>query len=201
MRECVIIGRPNSGKTMFALNFSGYLGIKSVDVTFRTYDGLMTCRHFSLDEAKRELCGMSLHKTRSLQSMILRMTVGKTAVNFKLTDTCGVSEQIHPEESIRKGMAQTISLLRSADLILHIVDLSLVSKEFVYSNCSIDHEFYNYGVLRKSYLLLGNKYDLQSAKENLPRLTTAFPKAAVFPVSALHSQGFREVKACVARNI
>ena len=201
MRECVIIGRPNSGKTMFALNFSGYLGIKSVDVTFRTYDGLMTCRHFSLDEAKRELCGMSLHKTRSLQSMILHMTVGKTAVNFKLTDTCGVSEQIHPEESIRKGMAQTISLLRSADLILHIVDLSLVSKEFVYSNCSIDHEFYNYGVLRKSYLLLGNKYDLQSAKENLPRLTTAFPKAAVFPVSALHSQGFREVKACVARNI
>jgi len=98
-------------------------------------------------------------------------------------------------------MAQTISLLRSADLILHIVDLSLVSKDFVYSNCSIDHEFYNYGVLRKSYLLLGNKYDLQSAKENLPRLTTAFPKAAVFPVSALHSQGFREVKACVARNI
>ncbi len=191
MRECVIIGRPNSGKTMFALNFAGYLGAKSVDVTFRTYDGLMTCRHFSLEEGKRELCGMALHKTRSLQSLVLRMTVGKTAVNFKLTDTCGVSEHIHQEEVIRKGMAQTIGLLRSADLILHMVDLSLIGRDFTNNSTSIDHEFYKYGVTRKSYLLLGNKYDLSSAKDNLLRLAAAFPKATIIPVSALHSQGYR----------
>ncbi|SCM80115.1 50S ribosome-binding GTPase [uncultured Sporomusa sp.] len=201
MRECVIIGRPNSGKTMFALNFAGYLGAKSVDVTFRTYDDLTTCRHFSLEEGKRELCGMALHKTRSLQSLVLRMTVGKTAVNFKLTDTCGVSEQIHQDGTIRKGMAQTIALLRSADLILHMVDLSLIGKNLINNTSTIDHEFYNYGIVRKSYLLLGNKYDLHSAKDNLVHLTAAFPKATVIPISALYSQGFKEVKACVARNI
>ncbi|WP_425060968.1 hypothetical protein SCACP_17340 [Sporomusa carbonis] len=201
MRECVIIGRPNSGKTMFALNFAGYLGAKNVDITFRTYDGLTTCRHFSLAEAKRELCGMTLHKTRFLQSIVLNMAVGKTAVNFKLTDTCGVSEQIHNDEEIRKGMAQTIGLLRSADFIIHIIDLSLVNKDFISSKISIDHEFYNYGVVRNAYVLLGNKFDLVSAKDNLPRLAAAFPKAHVIPVSALYCRGFKEVKACVARNI
>ncbi len=201
MRECIIIGRPNSGKTMFALNFSGYLGAKSVDVTFKTYDGLMTCRHFSLDEARRELCGMALHKTRSLQSMLLNMSVGKSKITFKLTDTCGVSEQIHSEESIRRGMAQTIGLLRSADVILHVVDLSLIGRDFITNSSSIDHEFYNYGTNRKSYFLLGNKYDISSAKDNLLRLATAFPKATILPVSALYSRGFREVKACVARSI
>ena len=200
MRECMIIGRPNSGKTLFALNFAGYLGIKNVDVTFRTYDGLMTCRRFSLEEAKRELCGNTLHKTRSLQSMVLNMKVGKATTSFKLTDTCGVSEQIHADEKIRKGMAQTIGLLRSVDLILHVVDLSLINKEFC-NHSSIDYEFYNYGMICKSYILLGNKYDLSSAKNNLPHLIAAFPKANIVPISALYCQGFREVKACVARNI
>lgn len=200
MRECVIIGRPNSGKTLFALNFAGYLGIKAIDVTFRTYDGLMTCRHFSLEEAKRELCGNTVHKTSSLQSMVLNMKVGKTTVNFKLTDTCGVSEQIHHDERIRKGMAQTIGLLRSVDLILHVVDLSHINKEFC-NKSSIDNELYNYGKISKSYLLLGNKYDLTAAKNNYPNLVAAFPKAMIVPISALYSQGFKEVKACVARNI
>lgn len=200
MRECLIIGRPNSGKTLFALNFAGYLGTKNIDVTFRTYDGLMTCRHFSLEEAKRELCGNTLHKTRSLQSMVLNMKVEKATVSFKLTDTCGVSEQIHANEVIRKGMAQTISLLRSVDLILHVVDLSLNNKEFC-NQSSIDYEFYNYGMICKPYVLLGNKYDLSTAKNNLPHLAAAFPKAKIVPISALYSQGFREVKACVARNI
>ncbi|SDD43274.1 GTPase [Sporomusa acidovorans] len=200
MRECLIVGRPNSGKTMFALNFAGYLGAKNIDLTFRNYEGIITCRHLSIEDAKRELCGYTLHKTRSLQSMILNMKVGKATINFKLTDTCGVSEKIHADEAIRKGMAQTISLLRSVDLILHIVDLSFISQDF--SNQSpIDLEFYKYGMVRKSYLLLGNKYDLHSAKANLSRLANTFPKATIIPISALYNQGFREVKACVARSI
>ncbi len=200
MRECIIIGRPNSGKTLFALNFAKYLGVKSIDMTFRTYDGIMTCRHLSLDEAKRQLCGIDLHKTRSLQSMVLNMTIGKSAVNFKLTDTCGISEQIHADEAIRKGMAQTIGLLRSADFILHLVDLTHIKRDST-NQSSIDYEFYHYGVARNAYIMLGNKIDLGSAKDNLPRLTSEFPKATVIPISALYNQGFREVKAYVARNI
>ncbi|QDR80612.1 GTPase domain-containing protein [Sporomusa termitida] len=200
MRECIVIGRPNSGKTLFTLNFAKYLGVKSIDMTFRTYDGVMTCRHLSLEDAKRQLCGIDLHKTRSLQSMVLNMPIGKSTVNFKLTDTCGISEQIHADEAIRKGMAQTIGLLRSADFILHLVDLTNVKSDSA-TQSNIDYEFYHYGVARNAYIMLGNKVDLGSAKDNLPRLASAFPKATVIPISALYNQGFREVKAYVARNI
>lgn len=201
MREFVIVGRPNSGKTMFALNFAGYLGSKTVDMTFRTYDGLMTCRHFSLDEAKSELCGMTQHKTRSLQTVVLKLPLGKTTVNFKLTDTCGLISQIHQDEAVRRGMAQTLDLMRCSDFVVHIIDASSVSGQEIINTNNIDAEIYNYGIIRHNYVLLLNKIDLPSAKANLSKLTTAFTEAPVIPISGLRSIGFREVKAYVARNI
>lgn len=202
MRELVIVGRPNSGKTMFALNFAGYLGCKSVDVTFRTYDDLITCQHFTIDNAKRELCSISTHKTRNLQSLILKLPIGKTTVNFKLTDTCGISEQIHSDEAIRRGMAQTLHIMRQADFILHIIDASLATRDYVANLNNIDREIYNYGIARQNYLILANKMDLLPlAKENFPRLTNMYAKSIIIPVSAMYSTGFKEVKSFVARNI
>lgn len=197
MKECVIIGRPNTGKTMFALNFAAFLGSRTVDLTFRTYDNLMTCRHLHIDEAKKELCGMSAHKTRMLQSLILKVPVAKSHVTFKLTDTCGLIEGIHNDESVRRGMAQTLKLLRYADYIIHIVDLSTVEKE----QHTIDIEIYNYGVARQNYIMLANKVDLPAAKENLHRLSALFPQASIMPVSAIYNLGFKEVRAYVARNV
>ena len=201
MREFIIVGRPNSGKTMFTLNFAAYIGCKTVDVTFRSYDGLITCRHFSIEEARSQLCGMALHKTRSVQSLILKVALGKTIVTFKITDTCGIAEKIHNDETIRRGMAQTLSLIRCADFIFHVVDASCTLKEHLNQSNSIDHEIYNYGVVRNSYTILANKIDLPSAQGNIPKLVSLFPKGNTIPVSALLSQGFKEVKTCVARNI
>lgn len=204
MRDCVIVGYPNSGKTMFALNFAGYLGSKSVDITFRTYDGLLTSRHFTLTEAKKELCSIAAHKTRLLQSMVLKMCVGKATVTFKLTDTCGVTESIHPDQSVRKAMAQTLGAVRSANFILHILDLSRMNYPLISNSLSIstiDKEIYYYGITKMNYIILANKIDLPSAQENLEKVATTFPKATVLPVSALYNNGFKEVKAFVARNI
>ncbi|MGI6093761.1 MAG: GTPase domain-containing protein [Veillonellaceae bacterium] len=201
MREFVIVGKPNCGKTMFALNFAGYLGSKTIDMTFRTYDGLMTCRHFTLEEAKHELCGMTLHKTKSLQTVVLRMSLGKTMVNFKLTDTCGLISQIHPDEAVRRGMAQTIDWIRSCDYVFHIVDITAFSVKPEDNSNNIDIEVYNYGKSRHNYALLANKIDLPSAKANLPRVIATFPNTLVIPISGLKGTGFKEVKACVARNI
>jgi predicted GTPase len=197
MKECIIVGRPNTGKTMLALNFAGYLGIKSVDITFRSYDDLISCRHLHIDQAKKELCGLSAHKTRSLQSLILKVPVSKTQVSFKLTDSCGLSEGIHSEESVRRGMAQTLKTMRYADLIIHVIDLSVITREA----SIIDQEIYNFGVARQNYIMLGNKVDLASAKENLLKLSSLYPQANVIPISALYNLGFKEVKAYVARNI
>jgi len=200
MREFIIVGRPNCGKTMLALSFAGYIGSKTIDITFRTFDGLLTCRHFSLAEAKRELCGMVIHKTRSLQTVVLKMSLGKTTINFKLTDTCGLTPHIHHEEVIRRGMAQTLNMMRSADFVLHVIDAAVLPKEVNKEN-NIDFEIYSYGKIRHNYALLANKIDLPAARDNLSRIASLFPNVPIIPVSGLHGVGFKEVKACVARNI
>jgi predicted GTPase len=200
MREGMIVGRPNCGKTMFALNFAQYLGSKSVAITAKSPDGILNCRHFSIEEAKRELCSALGNKTRALQSMALKMTIGKTALNFKLTDTCGVSEEIHKEENVRKAMAQTLGAVREASFIIHLVDLAAMAQSDNGHN-TIDQEFYQYGSYRKAYLMLANKIDLPAARENLTQLICAYPAIKIIPVSALYGQGFDEVKARVAKNI
>jgi len=201
MKEFVVVGRPNSGKTLFTLNFAGYLGCKTVDITFRAVDGYLNCRHLSLPEAKKELCDPQCHKTRSIQSLQLKVPVGKSTVAFKLSDCCGITEQIHPDEKIRQGMAQTLSLLRCSDYIFHIIDLTTVTDDN--NNCqnNIDHEIYQYGVSRNRYILLANKTDLVPGKSALTKLADRFSEATVIPISALYSQGFPLVKACVARNV
>lgn len=201
MREFAVVGRPNSGKTLFALQFAGFLGCKAVDVTFRSPDGLLNCRHFALSEAKRELCAPTTHKTRHIQSVQLRVPVGKTQVAFKLTDTCGISESIHGEEAVRKGMAQTLSLIRSTDYILHLIDAAVFRSNFADCEANIDREIYQYGVAKSKYILLANKIDLPAARDNLGKITAAFSQCTVLPISALYSQGFQEVKAYVAGNV
>lgn len=201
MRECAIVGKPNSGKTMFALNFAGYLGCKAIDITFKTYDNLIICKHYSLKDAKQELCDMVSHKTRGLQSIILKMHVGKGMVSFKLTDTCGVSESVNSDEAIRRSMSQAIGLMRSADFILHIIDLATISQEYLSNKYNIDREIYNYGLAKHNYILVANKIDLSCSKNNIAKLAALFDQTNIIPMSALYSQGFKEVKACVARNI
>lgn len=201
MKEFAVVGRPNSGKTLFALNFAAYLGAKTADVTFRAPDGMLGCRHFAINQAKRELVGPQCHKTLAVQSIVLKVPVGKSSVAFKLTDTCGVGEHIHSNEAVRRGMAQTLSLIRCTDFIVHIVDLEAVSDPYLAGEANIDREIYHYGIARNRYILLANKTDLPLAKENIARVAAAFPHATVLPVSALYSQGFAEVKALVAANI
>jgi hypothetical protein len=201
MKEFAVVGRPNSGKTLFALNFAAFLGCRTADITFRSHDGHLDCRHYLLTDAKRELCGNTNHKTRVVQSMILPVSVGKTGVNFKLSDTCGLAEQIHPDQSIRQGMAQTLGMIRSSDYIIHIVDLTVVSDTYLRSPTNIDREIYQYGVARNRYILLANKIDLAAGKAQLAGLTTEFPQTAILPISALYSQGFGAVKTYVAHNV
>ncbi|MBP2642241.1 MAG: obg 2 [Firmicutes bacterium] len=200
MKEFAVVGRPNSGKTMFTLSFAGYLNCRKIDVTFRSYDGLLNCRHFSLSEAKKDLCDPEKHKTRMLQSTILKIPVGKSAISFKLTDTCGVTENINSNATIRQGMAQTLHLLNTCDFIIHIIDVATLSNDFGGAD-GIDQEITEYGLARNRYLLLANKMDLPAAKDNLRKIITAVDRTRVIPVSSLHAHGFGEVKAYVARNL
>ena len=196
MREFAIVGRPNADKTLFALNFAAFLGNRVVEVVARSHDGLITCRRLGIEEARRELCSPEAHRTRSLQSMTLKAPLGKITGEFKLTDSCGLSSSIHPDDAVRLGMAQTLGLIRSAGFVLHVIDLT-----FRDLADPTDAEVYGYGALKSGYVILANKLDIGIARTALPRLAALYPKARIIGVSALTGDGFREVKQHVVRNL
>lgn len=193
MKDCIIVGQPNSGKTLFALQFAYYSGMKKIDLVTRRADETMTCRQYAFSEARSTLCSSTYHKTRHIQSFILTLPVKKGKLSFRLQDTCGLIDTIHPDENLRLGMAQTLSAMESADLILHLVDCY---NWYDYPSL-IDQELYQYGLYRSSYLILANKIDLSGAAQKIKKIQEYFDKVTVLPISALKCQGFQEVKARV----
>lgn len=197
MNECILVGQPNAGKTLFALHFVEFLGMRSLDVTILASDGILGCKHYKVEQAIRELSGLERHKTKELQTMSLQIPVGKSFRQIKLIDSCGLSDGIHPDAVIRKAMAQTLSVMRYAKLVLHMIDVSqyIRSKHIT----DIDQQIAQYGHAKGGYALLANKIDLPNAKEGLSFLADVFPGQTIFPISALHKKGFKEVKSLVCR--
>jgi len=65
----------------------------------------------------------------------------------------------------------------------------------------VDYQVAQFAQMRGGYLLLANKMDLEGAQEGLARLRREFVGHPIAPISALHKQGFHEVKAFVGRHL
>ncbi|HEX6972186.1 MAG TPA: GTPase domain-containing protein, partial [Limnochordia bacterium] len=124
MKKCIIIGKTNVGKTVFALQFARYVGVERLTVAFQDPDGKAWSRAYTAQDALAALVSPDPHQTRCLQAICLELPVAKGLKRFEIIDTSGLIEGIHTEPAIRRAMAQTLSLVRTADLILHIVDAS-----------------------------------------------------------------------------
>jgi len=64
VKECLVIGRANVGKTLFVLNFAEFLGRNEIDLVIRFPNGFSTAKRYTIDRARRELTGLGPHKTR-----------------------------------------------------------------------------------------------------------------------------------------
>lgn len=202
MKECLVLGRTNVGKTMFCVNFAEFLGLHRLDVYYQLPDGTTRQRKYDVTSARHELSGIGLHKTRSLQSIQLDLPGGKGTRKFKLTDSTGLSDGIHPDHEVREAMAQTLGELHSADCILHIVDLGEVGKADDLRHIGeLDLQMAELGRHKHGYVLIANKMDLPQAKRGLELIRDTFKHTRIIPVSALYKQGFREVKEYVWRMV
>jgi predicted GTPase len=197
MSDCILVGQPNVGKTLFALHFAEFLGMHVLDVTFQASDGLLGCKHYRVEQAIRELSSIERHKTREIQTIALKIPVGKSIRNIQLIDSCGLSDGIHPDILIRKAMVQTLSALRYVKMILHMLDASCYGRAKAVPD--IDRQVAQYGSAKGRYAILANKMDLPGAKEGLHFIADAFPGQTIIPVSSLNKIGFKEVKALVCR--
>jgi len=194
LKEALVIGRPNVGKTLLTVNLAAFLGHRRLEVMFRPRDGAAYTRVYSIARARAELVDAGPHHTLSLQSLVLKVPRGKTVRRVVITDSTGLIDEIHPSSTIRRAMADTIRAAPGAALILHVVD-PLEPLE------GVDFDILAYGRARDGYVVLANKMDLTGRAERVRELARLAAPALVLPVSALHSTGLGEVRAFLRKHV
>lgn len=202
MKRCIVVGKPNVGKTLLVLSLAEYLKVKTIEITFQDPDGTKYSKTYAIGIALGELVGPKPHQTRCLQSMVLQLPAGKGKKVVGFIDTTGLTEYTHQDASIRKAMAQTLAAIRPAQLVIHVVDASEVGrKDASLAARDLDRQLAAFAGSRGGYCIVANKMDLPDAKRGLARLQRMFAGYTIFPVSAVAKTGFREVKRHVVRNL
>lgn len=201
MKRCVVIGQPNVGKTLFVLHFAQYLGMVRARIAFAEAGGKRWEAAYPVSDALTNLTSAEPHHTRQLQSLTLELPAGKGTKQLELVDTSGLVDGIHPDAAIRRAMAQTLATVREARVILHVVDAAALGVDGSISVIGqVDYQVAQFAQMRGGYLVLANKMDLPGAEAGLDRLRREFVGHPIAPISALHKQGFKEVKAFVWRH-
>lgn len=202
MKECLVVGKVGAGKTLFVLNFASYLGLSEADITMEYPSGQIITNRFRIETARRQLVGADLHTTKALQSIVIEVPVTKGVRRCLITDSSGLIDHIHPDMDIRQAIAQTLSAIRQADVIVHVVDSSQVGIHGAPSALGeVDYQVAQFAQMRGGYVILANKMDLPGADRGLGRLHLELPGHKIIPVSALTKQGFKEVKAFVRHHL
>lgn len=202
MKDCIVIGKTNVGKTLFALHFAEFLGVRQLEVDFATSDGSSHHKSLTLADAVQQLTSERPHQTLCLQRIEIVLPVKKGKKRFGLVDTSGLTEGIHPDASIRRAMAQTLAQVREAGIILHMVDAAnTATVGAVEALGEVDFQVAQFGAMRGGYAILANKMDLPLAPSGLRTIRREFPGHTILPISALLKTGFSEVKEFVWRNL
>lgn len=190
------------GKTVFTLHFAAYLGARQLAMAFAEGDGRLDRRTLAVEDAVRELVGTAPHLTRRLQTVQLSVSGGKSVRRLELVDTSGLGDGIHPSSEVRRAMAQTLSTVRDARVILHLIDAARAGAAgTVAALGEVDYQVAQFAQIRGGYAILANKMDLPRAEEGLRAIRREFPGHTVLPISALHRHGFREVRRFVWRHL
>lgn len=198
MKEALIIGKANAGKTLFMINFAEFLGARGLKIAQTAADGRASEARLATAEARRSLVDAVPHKTRALQAVSIDFPSGKTLKSVNLTDTTGLTEGIHEDPEVRRAMAQTLARLRTVDIILHIIDASKVGEAgTVEAMGEVDFQIARYAPFRGPYSILANKMDLPWSRAGIARIVERFPGQRIIPISALERRGFREVRGFV----
>lgn len=191
-----MVGRPNTGKTLFVLNFAAYLGLATVAVDVVDSDGRVSRRQWPVARARRQWVSPLPHRTLHLQRIRLPVAAGKVRRELVLIDSPGVLDGIPAAEAVRHAMALTLETVTHSSLILHLVDASRAEAAVG----PFDRELAAYAPLVGAYAVLANKMDLPAAQAGLARVRRLLPAPVLIPLSARTGRGFREVKAFVFRH-
>lgn len=183
----LIIGRTNVGKTLFMLNFAEYMGYKNIKINFKT-NLSENIKEKSINYFKNTIVSSSPYTTKSLQ--IAHISLNNN--NNIFIDSAAISSIISYEQVVRDGMAQTLSLIRENNLILHMIDVSCILD---YKDIDdVDMAMYKLGKKRGNYIVLANKTDIKDSQMGLNVLNDNLVGVKIIKISALNKTGFKDIK-------
>ncbi|GAB6100752.1 hypothetical protein JCM16358_26310 [Halanaerocella petrolearia] len=199
MTSALLVGQPNVGKTSFLINFAQYLGVTELKLLVKQPAGFTATETYQLETAFHDLTSVTSHTTKELQSIKLKLPVGKQDKVLKLVDSCGLVTGIHQQKETRQAMSQTLQQVFNSQIVLHMIDLSKLDLDQGLE--LIDQELYNLLHKQVGYKVLANKIDLDTGEQRLSFLQQLVGKESIFPISALYQQGFIEVKKFLLKNL
>lgn len=186
--ECLVLGQPGAGKTLFTLALAESLGEKHLELSQEDASGRVFTRKWTIPEARSVLTGDAPRNTPALQwfTMTVPLGLGRGRRGLVVIDSAGLPLAVPEDARERATAAQVLRMLRRVQIILHIVD---VSRPGVPSE--LDRELASYAARGKAgnYLLIANKLDLPASRAGLRRLQRALPDVDIIPVSALYGTG------------
>lgn len=201
MKKCVLIGKPNAGKTSFFVGFAEFLGIKRLNILFKSPEGQFIYRSYSIEMAKKLLVSDSSFKTKEICEISISIPVYKGNKIFQIQDTSGIVDGISDRVDMRKSMVLTFKALESSDIILHMIDASSIFKKNDSTIGPIDDQINQYGSTKGSYCILAGKTDLEDGEKGFELLRKKYNNSYVIPISSLNNRGYKEVMEFVVRNI
>lgn len=197
--ECLILGLPGSGKTLFALTLAAMLGNSSLCVFWEDPGGRIGSRSVFADQARAEaLAGQRSAHGLQWTTVTVPMGFGRGRRELLLIDPAGLAPGVPGDERSRSEAAKTLSLLRRVRFLVHLVDAS--SRE---GPAELDRAVLRFASthLPGRFLVLASKIDLPESRQGLRRIRRAWPNVKVLPFSSLNRRGLaavgRELRRCL----
>ncbi|MBX5477165.1 MAG: GTPase domain-containing protein [Clostridia bacterium] len=193
MTTVLVTGQPRAGKTLFVIQFAAFLNVSELRLHVTAPGEPTHVVTLPVSRARAELVDGADHKTRALQAVDVQVPVRKHVRVIRLTDTTGLSDDIHQDAPVREAMAQTLRALRSAEAALHLIDAHRAGED-PRAIADVDREIVRFMASRGPFAVVASKMDLPGASTGLERIRRAFPEARVIPVSSVTRAGFPEVR-------
>lgn len=187
MRECLIVGRPNVGKTLLSLRLVEQAGEQTPFLVHELPDGERVQRRWRLPDAHRVLVASAAHTTLGVQTWSLAVAT-RGMRTLILHDSTGLSDDGGVDAMVRSGMARTLERLVACDAMIHVVEAQTAAGRD--GPGSVDALIRSFARMRGiPRLEVLNKADLLPRHGQLPGAGSRQLREGGVLVSALHGTG------------
>jgi len=193
--ECMLVGRPGSGRSSLLTALLRSWGCRSVPVTTWFPGGSPSRWRVRLPEEERKV-----HRLRPaggfLAIEVAAATLGLPGRRWTFVETPGMEEEVPDDQTAREGVAEALGRILATDMVVHVVDGAATGERGrVYAT---DIALWRLARLRPRYLLVVSRMDCASSLAGLALVRQMDPEIALVASSAWTGQGIRRLRRLLA---